>query len=171
MISELETAGDVTLKKSNWRQAYRMKKPCGDIRVLAEAMAERFKKREVTDLKRLEQVLSLCSSRSCLTGSLLKHFGEVMNHGCGHCDRCRGIPPKKLKRAKTRKVASSDLERIRALFDSEHSSLGTPRQLARFLCGMSSPASMRARLYRLDENGTLSDLPFEEVEVIAESFF
>jgi hypothetical protein len=36
---------------------------------------------------------------------------------------------------------------------------------------MSSPASMRARLYRLDEYGMLSDLPFGEVEVVAESFF
>jgi ATP-dependent DNA helicase RecQ len=43
--------------------------------------------------------------------------------------------------------------------------------MARFLCGMSSPASMRARLYRHDGYGMLSDLPFGEVEVVAESFF
>jgi hypothetical protein len=43
--------------------------------------------------------------------------------------------------------------------------------MARFLCGMSSPASMRARLYRHEGSGMLSDLPFGEVEVVAESFF
>ena len=77
----------------------------------------------------------------------------------------------RLKRKKPRKVTSEELETIRALADGKHAALSTARQLARFLCGMSSPASMRARLYRLDEYGMLADLPFEEVAAVAESFF
>jgi ATP-dependent DNA helicase RecQ len=106
-----------------------------------------------------------------LTKTLLKHFGEKMEEGCGHCDRCRGVAPKKLKQGKPRKVTTAELEQIKALFDAKHAALGTARQMARFLCGMSSPASMRARLYRLDEYGMLADLPFREVEVVAGSFF
>lgn len=170
-VSDLEAAGEVSLKKSNWRQAYRMKKEPEDIKALAEGMAENFREREATDLKRLEQVLGLSSTRVCLTKTLLKHFGEKMEEGCGHCDRCRGVAPKKLKQGKPRKVTTSELERIKALFDAKHAALGTARQMARFLCGMSSPASMRARLYRFDEYGMLADLPFREVEVVAGSFF
>lgn len=171
MISDLEAAGDVSLKKSNWRQAYRMKKEPEEIKTLAQGMAKSFREREATDLKRLEQVLGLSSTKVCLTKTLLKHFGEKMDADCGHCDRCRGVAPKKLKQPKPRKVTIGELEQIKALFNAQHASLGTARQMARFLCGMSSPASMRARLYRLDEYGMLADLPFEEVAILAESFF
>jgi ATP-dependent DNA helicase RecQ len=44
-----------------------------------------------------------------------------------------------------------------------------PRQLARFLCGMTSPASIRARLTRHEAFGILSDIPFSEVLAIAEA--
>ena len=171
LISDLEAAGDVALKKSNWRQAYRLKKEPESLRELAEAMAAGFREREASDLARLEKVLALSSTKNCLTGSLLKHFGEKMEQACGHCDRCREIAPTKLKVSKPRKVSAQELLEIRALADDNHAALGTPRQMARFLCGMSSPASMRARLYRLDGYGMLSDLPFGEVEVVAESFF
>jgi ATP-dependent DNA helicase RecQ len=171
MIAELEAGGDVVLKKSNWRQAYRIKKSPGDLRVLAERMAKGFKAREATNLKRLEQVLALSSGKACLTKVLLKHFGEKMEQPCGHCDRCREVPPSKLKRKKARKITDSELESIRELTDEKLATLGTPRQMARFLCGMSSPASMRARLYRHDAYGMLGDLPFREVEILAESLF
>ena len=55
------------------------------------------------------------------------------------------------------------------LVQEDHAALGTPRQLARFLCGMSSPASTRARLNRHQAFGLLSDLPFADVLVIAEA--
>jgi ATP-dependent DNA helicase RecQ len=94
-----------------------------------------------------------------------------MDEPCGHCDRCRGIAPVKLKRAKPRKITQSEHTQILALLEEKHAALGTPRQLARFLCGMSSPASMRARLYKNDAYGLLSSLPFTEVEIFAESLF
>jgi ATP-dependent DNA helicase RecQ len=171
LIADLEAAGDVALKKSNWRQAYRLKKEPGGLRELAEAMAAGFRERESSDLARLEKVLALSSTKNCLTGTLLRHFGEKMEQACGHCDRCRGIAPTKLKISKQRKVTERELLQIRALADAKHASLGTPRQMARFLCGMSSPATMRARLYRLDEYGMLSDLAFGEVKAVAESLF
>lgn len=171
LISDLESAGDVALKKSNWRQAYRLKKEPENLRELAETMAAGFREREASDLARLGKVLALSSTKNCLTGSLLRHFGEKMEHPCGHCDRCREITPTKLKSSKPRKITEGELLDIRKLADAKHAALGTPRQMARFLCGMSSPASMRARLYRLNGYGMLSDLPFGEVEVVAESFF
>jgi ATP-dependent DNA helicase RecQ len=94
-----------------------------------------------------------------------------MNELCGHCDRCRGIAPVKLKRPKPRKITQSEHTQIQALLEEKHAALGTPRQLARFLCGMSSPASMRARLYRNDAYGILAGLPFTEVEIFSESLF
>jgi ATP-dependent DNA helicase RecQ len=171
IISELEIGGDIVLKKSGWRQAYRMKKQVADLKAVSETMATKFREREVRELARLDQVLALATGKSCLTKSLLTHFGEKMESVCGHCDRCRGISPVKLKRTKPRKITHPEHEQILALLSKKQAALGTPRQLARFLCGMSSPASMRARLYRHDAYGLLAALPFVEVEIFAESLF
>lgn len=171
LISELENGGDIALKKSGWRQAYRLKKTDIDPKSISAAMAEKLQERETRELARLDQVLALAQGKRCLTQTLLDHFGEKMDEPCGHCDRCRGIAPVKLKRTKPRKISTSEHAQILSLLEEKHAALGTPRQLARFLCGMSSPASMRARLYRNDSYGLLSDLPFAEVEIFAESLF
>jgi ATP-dependent DNA helicase RecQ len=171
LISELENGGDIALKKSGWRQAYRLKKTDADPKSISAAMAEKLQERETRELARLDQVLALAQTKRCLTQTLLAHFGEKMDEPCGHCDRCREIAPVKLKRTKPRKISTSEHAQILSLLEEKHAALGTPRQLARFLCGMSSPASMRARLYRNDSYGLLSDLPFAEVEIFAESLF
>jgi ATP-dependent DNA helicase RecQ len=171
LISELEAGGDIALKKSGWRQAYRLKKSDADPKLISAGMAEKLREREERELGRLDQVLALVQGKRCLTQALLAHFGEKMEAPCGHCDRCRGLAPVKLKRAKPRKISTSEHTQILALLEEKNAALGTPRQLARYLCGMSSPASMRARLYRNDTYGLLSELPFTEVEIFAESLF
>ncbi|MBC7981369.1 MAG: RecQ family ATP-dependent DNA helicase [Armatimonadetes bacterium] len=171
LIEDLEQAGDVVMKKSGWRHVYRVKKEAEDAGALIAEMAQGFQQREVNDLKRLDQVFALAGSKSCLTGVLLKHFGEKLDAPCGHCDRCRGIGPVKLRAAKPRRVTDLELGQMRLLHDEKHAALSTARQMARFLCGMSSPATMRARLYRHDAYGLFADLPFAEVLALAGSLF
>ena len=48
-------------------------------------------------------------------------------------------------------------------------SLRTPRQLARFLCGITSPATSRERLGRHAAFGLLAGVPFASVLARAES--
>jgi ATP-dependent DNA helicase RecQ len=147
----------------------RIKKDPGDLSQLAANYAEVFRRRETADLDRLGQVLGLASHRGCLTGYLTKHFGETLPSPCGHCDRCRGLPAKAVKRPPPRKPHDGEWNSVRELVREKHPELATPRQLARFLCGMSSPASTRARLSRHSTFGLLADLPFAEVLAIAEA--
>jgi ATP-dependent DNA helicase RecQ len=171
IVSEMEAGGDAAVKKSGWRHAFRVKRKPEDMEALIAGMATGFREREASNLKRLDQVMALATGKGCVTRVLLKHFGETLEEPCGHCDRCREIPPVKLKRKKPRKTSDAELASIRQLVEENHAALGTPRQLARFLCGMSSPATMRARLYRHDSYGMLSALPFGEVMALADSFF
>ncbi len=167
VLGELELAGDIILKVSGVRQGYRLKTDPGDLRALAGRMSALFGEREQADLQRLGQVLGLSSQRGCLTGYLTKHFGEALEKPCGHCDRCRGVPAKTIKRPKSRPVTDEELGQVNRLVEERHAPLASERQLARFLCGMSSPAGTRARLNRHDAFGILADVPFAEVLVIA----
>ncbi len=169
LLGELERAGDIAVKVSGVRQAYVMKRDPGDIPALRERMYALFAEREAADLARLEQVLALSAQPGCLTDHLTSHFGEKLPAPCGHCDRCRGIPPVDIGRPVPRRVTDEELEMIRVLKLERHAALGTPRQLARFLCGMRSPAATRAKLGRHDAFGLLDDLPFSEVLVVAKA--
>jgi ATP-dependent DNA helicase RecQ len=167
-IAELEAAGDAALMLSHVRQGFRVKKDPGDLKDLSANLAETFIRREQADLVRIRQVLGLASCKGCLTNYLTIHFGEKLAEPCGHCDRCRGLPPTVIRRTKPRRVTDDEWRRIRAVVNEGHAALGSPRQLARFLCGMSSPAATRARLGRHDAFGLLGDLPFSEVLAIAD---
>lgn len=168
-LSALEASGDVSLAVSIVRHGYRMTGAPGNLSELAARYAEIFLRREHADLARLNEVLGLTSHRHCLTAYLTKHFGETLSAPCGHCDRCRGVPAKPVKRPRSRKPSDDEWTVVRELSRQRHAELATPRQLARFLCGMSSPASTRARLSRHAAFGLLADLPFAEVLAVAEA--
>ena len=166
-INGLQTAGDIILSVWGVRNGYKLKKDPGDLKQLTAALVEKFQVREQSDLARLRQVLNLSAHRGCLTGYLTKHFGETLPQPCGHCDRCRGIPARTIKRPKIRRVMDEEIAAVRTLVDEKHAALNTPRQLAKFLCGMASPAVVRARLTRNHAFALLADLPFSEVLAIA----
>jgi ATP-dependent DNA helicase RecQ len=168
-LNGLQSAGDVMLSVWGVRHGYKLKKDPGDLKQLTAALVEKFQSREQADLARLRQVLGLSAYRGCLTGYLTKHFGETLKEPCGHCDRCRGVPAKTIKRPKHRRVTDGEIAAVRKLVDEKHAALNTPRQLARFLCGMASPAATRARLTRNSAFGMLAEIPFAEVLVIAEA--
>jgi ATP-dependent DNA helicase RecQ len=168
-LNELQSAGDAILSVWGVRHGYKVKKDPGDIKQLTAALVVKFQARECADLARLRHVLNLSAHRSCLTGYLTKHFGETLPQPCGHCDRCRGLPAKVIKRPKIRKVTDQELADVRKLVDEKHAALNTPRQLAKFLCGMASPAATRARLTRNHAFALLADLPFAEVLAIAQA--
>jgi ATP-dependent DNA helicase RecQ len=56
-----------------------------------------------------------------------------------------------------------DLDAFAALCEGQPVALGEPRQQARLLCGLTSPASASARLSRHQLFGVLEDYPFADV--------
>ncbi len=55
------------------------------------------------------------------------------------------------------------MEALERLREAHPNSLGEPRQAARFLCGLTSPALTRAKLSRHPLFGALEDRSFREV--------
>jgi ATP-dependent DNA helicase RecQ len=169
-LTYLEEAGDVALKKSGIRQGYRLLDADVEVRAVAANLDDRFRKREAADLERLREVVGLAETEGCQKAFLTGHFGEALEGGCGHCDRCRGESPTPLPRSPTPEPTPDQLETIQALRREGHSPLKGARQLARFLCGISSPAVQRARLTRHDAFGLLEGTPFAEVLELCETF-
>jgi ATP-dependent DNA helicase RecQ len=167
-LNGMHAAGDIILSVWGVRHRYKLKKPIEDLKQLTTGLIEKFQAREQSDLARVKQVIGLSAHRHCLTNYLTRHFGETLDQACGHCDRCRGFPAKTLKRPKIRRITDMEMTAIKDLVKEKHACLNTPRQLAKFLCGMASPAAIRARLTRHSTFGILSDQPFAEVLFLAD---
>jgi len=159
-LRDLALAGDAIVEPRRVAHRYRLKNPEADPRATIDAIINRFERREREDLARLDKVVKYLTHRACLTEILARYFGSPASQPCGNCDRCRGLTAVKLKRPPARAVTDEEWQQITDLVKSRISALGTARQLARFLCGMTSPAT---RFLRDRRFGLLADLPFHEV--------
>ena len=162
-LNYLEEKGDVVLQLAGVRQGYRLLRGDADVATLRETMAARFLDREARDIERVGQVLAYVREPACLTRHLLGYFGETRDGRCGHCGHCLGIAAAHLPSAPVREPVERERAALRGLRGEKHPALAEPRALARFLAGLSSPATSRARLTRHPAFGLLGDVPFARI--------
>lgn len=161
-LTYLEEQGDLVVEAAGLREGYRMGEMPADVGPLIESLVARFERRERLDIERIERVLAYAQEPGCLTRHLLTCFGEERGD-CGHCARCLGSPAKPLPVPSYRLPDESDRAVLAALRGEGKAALGSPRQLARFLCGIRSPATTRAKLSGHAAFGRLESVPFREV--------
>ncbi|BAP14081.1 ATP-dependent DNA helicase RecQ [Alcanivorax sp. NBRC 101098] len=158
-IGYLEQQGMVEVRVAGVRQGYRMVNRPADPQALTAQIAEQFRVREQRDIQRLQQVCNWAQSSDCYQRGLVGYFGEQLPQPCGQCSACKGEHQRFPERHRT----APDSAVILAVIAQRHGALATPRQLARFLCGISSPRASRARLARHPSFGSQMEVPFAEV--------
>jgi ATP-dependent DNA helicase RecQ len=194
-LTWLADSGCIELKPSGSRQRYRLEGEPGtrDPEQLIRSMQELFAVRETRDLERLQEVLDFAGHRGCLTRRLLRYFGEELGNeaagGCGTCTSCQeaisqegitheampataeagGAALREIPASAVPSIVPAQAAAVRSLVAEGRPSLHTPRQLARFLCGLTSPATTRERLGRHQAFGLLARVPFAEVLAQAET--
>ena len=167
-INFLEEQGALKLQVGGVRQGYRLTRSDIDLKSLAQTMVDRFAARERRDIERLQQVLKLVEHEGCRTRFLLAYFGESLNGDCRHCGWCAGERPGKLPPASYRRPGPTEHQKLNDLRAESHEPLKSIRQVARFLCGINSPAASRARLTKHPMFGMLADVPFRDVMAFVE---
>ncbi len=183
-LSHLESHGDLVLRPRGIRHAYRRLRKVDNLPALTARMQELFLRREDQDIARLQEVLAYAGEIGCLNQHLLKHFGEDLPEPCGHCANCADRPSsrdeKTIPCSANPEIESSQVAAIDTLLQERNAPLRTPRQLARFLCGLTSPATSRAwvdnpatgkrmRLTAHDTFALLQDHSFSDVLAYCET--
>jgi ATP-dependent DNA helicase RecQ len=163
-VQYLEEKAWIALRASDVRHRFRRLRPREDADALVATLLERFQTREAREVARIGQVLALVTRPGCQVNALVGHFGEVREQPCGHCSYCLG-GPQQLGEPPPRPPLPAGVDQAAlGLLRGEHpGALGTPRQVARLLCGLGSPALTRARLTRHPLYGSLEERPFGEV--------
>jgi len=162
-LESMEHKGLAELQLAGYRQRFELLQNALDVDALTEEMAASFQTHEQMEIERIHRMLDYAQGKRCLTGNLLDYFGETIED-CGHCSICQGAPPGELPARKSLGMEACDLTGFDALAEAHPSALGRPRQQARFLCGLNSPAVSAVRGLRgnaLFARG--AEVPFAEV--------
>ncbi|TSA36138.1 MAG: RecQ family ATP-dependent DNA helicase [Verrucomicrobiaceae bacterium] len=164
-LGHLEESGDIEMKPAGLRHRFRLLAGSKERspRDIANWLYGLFSERETSDLARLDSIVAFAEATGCSTRRLLEYFGEALPSPCGHCGRCKGETAAPLPRSTAREISLPDLQAIKELRAEGHAALRGKRAMARFLCGISSPATTRDRLTRHDVFGMLEDVPFQVV--------
>lgn len=171
-LNYLAEIGDLAVKPAGLRHGYRLSREHPrEIGAISARLQELFARKETGETQRLDLVTRYCETTGCFTRALVNYFGEEMAEGCGNCGNCVSPPrePVRLPCSLRDEISADQVAVMTGVVAEKHAALRRPRQLARFLCGITSPAASRARLSRHDAFGLLSEVPFQTVLIQADS--
>jgi ATP-dependent DNA helicase RecQ len=164
-LEYLDQRSMIELQPSDVRQRYTILALPQSTAELVERLLERFAQRERAEIGRIEDVLALVTHDGCQVNSLVGYFGETRTEPCGHCSHCLTGRAGRLPEPKPKPPIETvvDTRKLRALADREPDAVATARQQARFLAGITSPATTRAKLTKDPLFGSLADRQFSDV--------
>lgn len=161
-LDYLSDHGMLELSVSKVQLRYHRLKQPEAIHELANRLYQDALKRETAELNRLHQVIEFAALDGCQSQFLSAHFGERLDHDCGHCGWCQS--------GKTNLIAAQ-YQAIPTQFDTIFAgiyqdigkTLTSTRSLTRFLCGLTSPEISKSKLSSHAMFGTLKEIPFNSV--------
>mgnify|MGYP002784615256 CR=1 FL=1 len=169
IITALAEAGDIRLEQRGIREVYqRSKDPTFVVTEVIDRMISRFESRASFELERIRLVQRFVESKQCRAKVLTRHFGITATPDCGTCDLCCGGTPIRWKEETPPPIPPEEWQLMLALRREDHAALGTPRQLAKFLCGISSPAAYQAKLQSREEFGLWQSRDFLDILAMLE---
>jgi ATP-dependent DNA helicase RecQ len=168
IVRALEYLADqelVELAVSDVRQRFTLLETPADVDALVSRLAARFAAREEAEIERVQRVLELVEHPGCQVAALVGYFGEERSEPCGHCSFCRSGRPQVLPRPTVApaELAGDARDEFVALLAAHPEALPGARQQARFLAGITSPATTRAKLTRHPLFAALADRRFADV--------
>ncbi|MCR9292795.1 MAG: RecQ family ATP-dependent DNA helicase [bacterium] len=163
MLDYFAEQGWIEMRASGLVYGYRQLKKITDVEQLVQQLHAYVMDRETGELSRLSELFELFVASRCQSAMLSEHFGQPMLSDCGQCAVCNNHAIDQLPPPAQARVGDSAIKALQQLAQKHRDALAEPRQQARFLCGLSSPQSIRARLTRDPLFGCCAAVPFDQV--------
>lgn len=157
----LEEKGKLEVGVNGLRQGYRLLQHPEQNDVVRN-LSDKVQRNEALNIKRTQQVIDLLNIESCKTRAVLDYFGEDLGQPCGHCSFCQTSKSVPIRNAE--RVLSLEAQSLVAqILEEQPLGSKSPRDYARFLCGISSPQFSRNGLTRHPRFGAMEQTPFQAV--------
>ena len=163
MLETLQDQKHIKLTMAGYRQRFKRIQTTVDRPELCQKLTELFAKHEQLEINRIASMVDYAQEDTCLTNQLLAYFGEPIEP-CGHCGVCQGDEPVCLPERTAPPIDPAVLAKMEELAQQNARALGQPRQQARFLCGLNSPAVSAKRGLRGNPLfGACAHIPFKDL--------
>ena len=153
----------IELTVANLRQSYKRGitlNSDAERELLCATLNDLFAQREARDIQRLEKVIDYANNSECLSLQVVQYFGEQSEQRCGICNHCTGSVVIPVTPLAQEPITDAQRQLILQVCDERHPALQQTRQLARFFCGLPSPAATRAGLKKHPGFGALADVSY-----------
>ncbi len=162
-LESLQEKQHITLQMAGYRQRFKRIQSAVDRPELCQKLNDLFARHEQLEIDRIDAMVAYAQEDTCLTNRLLSYFGEPIKP-CGHCGICLGDAPVRLAEREAPAIDPTVLTKIKELAQQHPEALGRPRQQARFLCGLNSPAISARRTLRANPLfAACSHIPFKHL--------
>ncbi|GHB00680.1 RecQ family ATP-dependent DNA helicase [Modicisalibacter luteus] len=172
VVSALEYFNDkgwVVLESKRMTEVYAVTPTPLDIDALSDDLHGYFKSKEESEIARLNAMLALFESDTCLSHRLARYFGDMQApERCGHCSVCHGhvarlpspapLPP--LESQSFVELCDQIIERYQAAFEGQVPGVDL---LTRYLCGITAPLFTRLKARQSKGFSRLEAYPYAEV--------
>lgn len=160
----LAEKGMIELKPGGLMHRYRRLKRPDDPAAVIDDLCDRMQRREKRDLERLGDVVDQATAEGCQVSRLGAYFGEPLESGCGHCSRCLQQTTSTIEAGRPQREMADELwDEAKLLLDQHTDLLNSPSRLAKFLCGITSPKLVRAKLTKESLFGAFENVSYRQV--------
>ncbi|QNI01952.1 RecQ family ATP-dependent DNA helicase [Halomonas sp. SH5A2] len=174
-LEYFQDKGWLTLEGKRMTDVYEVLQPNFSIEALASQLFDECRHRERIEIERLQAMLALFESESCLTRRLAEHFGDstfdappdTEQGRCGHCSVCYGHPVRLPDAPPLAALSDADFVRYATPLIERHAhQFGQPpnaQRLAHFLCGLTMPVFTPLKARSLDGFAVFEQRAYPEV--------
>ncbi len=156
--------GWLVLEASQMADVFSIKNPNFDTAKLAKELFDKFKSKESAEVKRIENMISLFESKSCLSTRLASYFGEDLPmDNCGHCSVCSTGAIKVAQTDSLPNIENYNFEELtQKLIDSLKGS-ESPELITKFLCGIYTPKFTTVKAKSMHGFGKLERYRYQDI--------
>ena len=148
IVNVLDYLGEqqmLELKVAGVRSVFRRLKTPDSLPDLTQKLVTQVQQREDREVERLQDILKLIALDSCQVAHLCDHFGQPIDSSCGHCGWCESQSAAQLTDRHGAQLNEVELKFVSTAIVDLQNKLPQPAQVARLLCGLSSPAISKER--------------------------
>ncbi|MBE0434008.1 RecQ family zinc-binding domain-containing protein, partial [candidate division WOR-3 bacterium] len=133
--------------------------------VVGRKICRLFEAKENHEIQRIHNLVDFFESTSCISKRLARYFGEdLKNDRCGHCSFCKTGQAVIQQTTELQPLSTFSFKELTGEFIKTAGDHCSALNVAKFLCGISSPALTKLKVKNLAHHGIFERYPFLEVK-------
>ncbi|RXQ95685.1 RecQ family ATP-dependent DNA helicase [Ancylomarina salipaludis] len=156
--------GWLILEASQMADVFSIKNSSFDTEKLAKELFEKFKLKENAEIKRIESMIALFESETCLSTKLAAYFGETLAiKECGHCSVCSSGGVKVAQSDQLPDLKSYQFEDLTQKLRNTLKGSVSAELITKFLCGIYTPKFSTIKAKQMSGFAQLERYRYQEV--------